>query len=207
MTPTPRDPHRHDPQPHPGDAALGPTPDGHRYFRRSIPLAHSFAPHDAAQNASLDRAFERARAMLQSWGPQLGAGMRIEFDAADATATAADADAEDGFTPLPAPSVGLQGRLTSRVAGVVPLRAPFRVIAADFDSTDHAGYAYETLPGHPEHGREAFYVTRTEALVEFTVMAFSQPAVWYARLGGPVTRIIQNRYTNKYLLAMAVSPR
>ncbi|MFD0638703.1 DUF1990 family protein [Catenulispora yoronensis] len=93
------------------------------------------------------------------------------------------------------------------MAGVVPLRAPFRIVAAEFDRADWAGYAYETLPGHPERGREAFYVTRAEGLVEFTVMAFSQPAVWYSRLGGPVTRVIQNRYTNKYLLAMAVSPR
>jgi uncharacterized protein (UPF0548 family) len=183
------------PDPHPGDAALGPAPDGYRYFRRSIPLAHAFDPRDA----ELDRAFERARAMLQAWGPQLGAGMRIEVDD--------PADAQDGFVPLPAPYVGLQGRLISRVAGVVPLRAPFRVVTADFDRADYAGYAYETLPGHPERGREAFYVTRGEGLVEFTVMAFSQPAVWYSRLGGPVTRIIQNRYTNKYLLAMAVRPR
>lgn len=146
-------------------------------------LAHSFD----AQDAALDRAFERARAMLRAWGPQIGAGMRVEVDSA--------------------PSVGLEGRLVSRVAGVIPLRAPFRVIAADFDSADHAGYAYETLPGHPERGREAFYVTRGEGLVEFTVMAFSQPAVWYSRLGGPVTRIVQNRYTNKYLSAMAVRPK
>jgi uncharacterized protein (UPF0548 family) len=173
---------------HPGDAALGPTPDGHRYFRRSIPLAHSFDPQDPA----LDRAFERARAMLQAWGPQIGAGMRVEVA---------------GSELLPAPSVGLEGRIVSRVAGVIPLRAPFRVITADFDSADFAGYTYETLPGHPERGREAFYVTRAVGLVEFTVMAFSQPAAWYARLGGPVTRIIQNRYTNKYLLAMAVSAR
>jgi uncharacterized protein (UPF0548 family) len=187
------------PQPHPGDAALGPTPDGYRYFRRSIPLAHSFDPEDAA----LDRAFERARAMLRAWGPQLGAGMRIEVD----DVAGDTADAEDGFAPLPAPAVGLEARLVSRVAGVIPLRAPFRVLTAEFDSADHAGYAYEALPGHPERGREAFYVTRSEGLVEFTVMAFSQPSAWYSRLGGPVTRIIQNRYTNKYLLAMAVSPR
>ncbi|ACU69587.1 conserved hypothetical protein [Catenulispora acidiphila DSM 44928] len=200
MTPTPTP----TPPPHPGDAALGPTPDGHRYFRRSIPLAHSFDPQDA----SLDRAFERARAMLQSWGPQLGAGMRIEFAAASDADADADADADGGQAfALPSPSVGLEGQLVSRVAGLIPLRAPFRVITAEFASTDHAGYAYETLPGHPERGREAFYVTRAEGLVEFTVMAFSQPVVWYARLGGPVTRIIQNRYTNKYLLAMAVSPR
>ena len=195
---------------HPGDAALGPIPEGYRYFRRSIQLAHSFDPQDA----TLSRAFERARAMLRSWGPQIGAGMRIEFDtAADAGAddnadAHADVDAaEEAFAPLPAPSVGLEGRLISRVAVLVPLHAPFRVVAADFDSTDHAGYAYETLPGHPERGREAFYVTRAEGLVEFTVMAFSQPALWYSRLGGPVTRIIQNRYTNKYLLAMTVAPR
>ena len=153
--------------------------------------------------------------MLQAWGPQIGAGMRVEVDSAAATATAAadldtdsgtDSDAEDAFAPLPAPSVGLEGRLISRVAGLIPLYAPFRVITAEFGSADHAGYAYETLPGHPERGREAFYVTRGEGLVEFTVMAFSQPALWYSRLGGPVTRIVQNRYTNKYLLAMAVRP-
>ncbi|MEZ0115927.1 uncharacterized protein (UPF0548 family) [Catenulispora sp. EB89] len=183
--------------PHPGDAALGPTPDGYRYFRRSIPLAHSFDPRDAA----LDRAFERARAMLQAWGPQLGAGMRIEVETQDMAMPVPLP------LPLPAPAVGLEARLISRVAGVIPLRAPLRVITAEFDSADHAGYAYETLPGHPERGREAFYATRTEGLVEFTVMAFSQPAAWYSRLGGPVTRIIQNRYTNKYLLAMAVRPR
>ena len=152
----------------------------------------------------MSRAFERARALLRAWGPQIGAGMRVEVgSAADA---GADHEAEEAFASLPAPSVGLEGRLVSRVAGVIPLRAPFRVITAEFDSADHAGYAYETLPGHPERGREAFYVTRGEGLVEFTVMAFSQPAVWYSRLGGPVTRIIQDRYTNKYLLAMAVRP-
>jgi uncharacterized protein (UPF0548 family) len=198
MTPTPQ------PEPgpgngtetglHPGDAALGPTPDGYRYFRRSIRLGRSSEPEDAG----LSRTFERARAMLQAWAPQVGAGMTIEIDSA--------AGAEDTFTPLPPPSVGLEGILRSRVAGVIALRAPFRVVAADFTSANHAGYAYETLPGHPERGREAFYVTREDGVVEFTVMAFSQPAVWYSRLGGPVTRIIQNRYTNKYLLAMAVRP-
>jgi uncharacterized protein (UPF0548 family) len=177
------------PTPHPGDAAIGPAPDGYRYFRRSIPLAHAFVPDDPAA----DRAFERARAMLRTWGPQIGAGMHVEVESSDGL--------------LPAPEAGLEGRLTARVAGLVPLRAPFRIVAADFDSADWAGFAYETLPGHPERGREAFYVTRADGLVEFTVMAFSQPAVWYSRLGGPITRMLQNRYTNKYLLAMAVRPR
>ena len=98
-------------------------------------------------------------------------------------------------------------RVTARIAGVVPLRAPVRIIAADFDHADFAGFAYETLPGHPERGREAFYVTRTDGLVEFTVTAFSKPAAWYSRLGGPITHVVQNRYTNKYLLAMAIQPR
>jgi uncharacterized protein (UPF0548 family) len=175
--------------PHPGDAAIGPAPDGYRYFRRSIPLAQAFGANDPA----VDRAFERARAMLRAWGPQIGAGMRVEVASPDGM--------------LPAPEVGMEGRLTARVAGVVPLRAPFRIITAEFDEADWAGFAYEALPGHPELGRESFYVTRTDGLVEFTVTAFSKPAVWYSRLGGPVTRIVQNRYTNKYLLAMAIRPR
>lgn len=179
---------------------LGPTPDGYRYFQRSIQLAHSYDPTDAG----LDRAFERARAMLKVWAPQIGAGTRVEVEA---TATAdTTTEAEDDFVPLPAPSVGLEARLVSRIAGVIPLSAPIRVVAVDFDSAAHAGYAYETLPGHPERGREAFYVTREEDSVEFTVMAYSQPALWYSRLGGPVTRMLQNRYTNKYLLAMRVRP-
>lgn len=176
-------------QPHPGDIALGPTPEGYRYFRRSIPLAHAFGADGAA-----DRAFERARAMLRAWGPQIGAGMRVEVDTSEALGV------------LPAPEVGLEGLLIARIAAAIPLRAPFRVVAAEFDGTDYAGFAYETLPGHPEQGREAFYVTRNAGLVEFTVMAFSRPAAWYSRLGGPVTRMLQNRYTNKYLLAMAVRP-
>ncbi|NUP50484.1 MAG: DUF1990 domain-containing protein [Catenulispora sp.] len=181
--------------PHPGDLAIGPVPDGHRYFRRSLPLAHAFTPGDPAA----DRAFERARAMLRAWGPQIGAGMRVEVASASASGS------PDAL--LPAPEAGLEVRVTARLAGIVPVPAPVRIIAADFDEADWAGFAYEALPGHPETGREAFYVTRTDGLVEFTVTAFSKPATWYSRLGGPITRIVQNRYTNKYLLAMAIQPR
>ena len=65
---------------------------------------------------------------------------------------------------------------------------------------------------HPETGRESFVVTRSpgpEGFEEvwFTVTAYSRAASWYARLGGPVTRIIQKRYANKYLLAVAVQPK
>ena len=74
------------------------------------------------------------------------------------------------------------------------------------------GFAYETLPGHPENGKESFVVTRVRTPdgfdeVWFTVTAYSKPALWCSRLGGPVTRIIQNRHTNKYLRAMAIRPR
>ena len=41
------------------------------------------------------------------------------------------------------------------------------------------------------------------------VRAFSRPARWYSRLGGPVTSWMQRRYTERYLAAAerAVGPR
>jgi uncharacterized protein (UPF0548 family) len=164
---------------------IGATPPGFRFFQRRILLSSTMV--DAP-----DRDFERARALVRSWGPQIGAGMRVD-------------GAENP------PHIGAETVIRARVAGVIPLRAPIRVCWT-VDERDRVGFAYETLPGHPENGKESFVVTRVRTAdgfdeVWFTVTAYSKPAVWYSRLGGPVTRIIQNRYTNKYLRAMAIRPR
>jgi uncharacterized protein (UPF0548 family) len=164
---------------------IGDTPPGYRYLQRRI-LVGSVPPGTA------DRSFERARALLQAWGPQVGAGMRVE----------------GAPTPF---SVGATAVITTRIGGVLPMRAPLRVCWV-IDERDRAGFAYETLPGHPELGKESFVVTREvdgDGFVQvwFTVTAYSKAAAWYSRLGGPVTRIIQKRYANKYLRAMAVRPR
>lgn len=85
--------------------------------------------------------------------------------------------------------------------GPVRIGAPCRVVGV-LDEGDRAGFAYGTLAGHPESGEEAFVVERDfEDVVWFTIRAFSRPATWWSRLGGPATRAIQRVVTNRYVAA------
>jgi uncharacterized protein (UPF0548 family) len=62
------------------------------------------------------------------------------------------------------------------------------------------GFAYGTLPGHPESGEEAFVVTmQDDGNVALTVTAFSRPASLAARMAGPVAAAVQSHITNRYL--------
>jgi uncharacterized protein (UPF0548 family) len=88
--------------------------------------------------------------------------------------------------------------------GFGPLRlwAPCQVVYV-VDEPSRQGFAYGTLPGHPESGEESFVVSIDEDdVVEFTVTAFSRPATWFSRLGGPLTGFVQRRVTWRYLDAV-----
>jgi len=85
-----------------------------------------------------------------------------------------------------------------------PLRmvAPCRVVAI-VDEQDAKGFAYGTLPGHPEHGEERFTVTIDgDDCVVLHIVAFSRPATWWSRAGAPVAARIQRRTTTRYLNAL-----
>jgi uncharacterized protein (UPF0548 family) len=85
--------------------------------------------------------------------------------------------------------------VTVTLAGVV--KAPCRVVWT-VEEHRRAGWAYGTLAGHPERGEEAFVVDRTgDGTVWLTVSAFSRPASWYARAGGPATRGLQHAYARR----------
>jgi uncharacterized protein (UPF0548 family) len=87
--------------------------------------------------------------------------------------------------------------------GVGPLavRIPCRVVYV-INEPDRTGFAYGTLPGHPERGEESFVLTRlVDGRLTFTVTAFSRPATRLARFGGPATRSIQDRVSGRYLRA------
>jgi uncharacterized protein (UPF0548 family) len=88
--------------------------------------------------------------------------------------------------------------------GVGPLVmvAPCRVVAV-IDEEDRFGFAYGTLPGHPERGEELFAIEREEGGSTFRINAFSRPDQVLVRLGGPVARRMQTRVTNRYLGALA----
>ncbi|ONK11790.1 DUF1990 domain-containing protein [Streptomyces sp. MP131-18] len=84
--------------------------------------------------------------------------------------------------------------------GVWRLRlwAPCRVVWT-VNEPDRAGFAYGTLPGHPERGEEAFLVERLpDDSVWLTVLALSRGAVWYTRAAGPLGRAVQRGAARGY---------
>jgi uncharacterized protein (UPF0548 family) len=85
---------------------------------------------------------------------------------------------------------------------LLALAAPCRVVGV-VDEHDRWGFAYGTLPGHPEQGEEAFVVSMSsDRSVRFEVLAFSRPADLLVRLAGPVGRAVQKAGTNGYLRAL-----
>ena len=65
------------------------------------------------------------------------------------------------------------------------------------------GFAYGTLPGHPERGEESFVLERRDDRRIFTIRAFSRPVDPLARLSGPIGRAVQRSVTRRYVRAPA----
>ena len=85
------------------------------------------------------------------------------------------------------------------------LRATCLVVVS-VEEERESGFAYGTTTPHPERGEEAFMVRwLDDDRVIGSVAAFSQPAVWYSRLGGPMTRFVQRQMARRYLRAL-ISP-
>jgi uncharacterized protein (UPF0548 family) len=83
--------------------------------------------------------------------------------------------------------------------GPAYMLAPCRIVYVT-DQDDEFGFGYGTLPGHPERGEEAFHLRRHHSGgVTFEIVAFSRPAQLLARLGGPISRVVQGRTTRAYL--------
>jgi uncharacterized protein (UPF0548 family) len=126
--------------------------------------------------------FERAGAALMSWQMHQRAGLGVVTDFPIATPGAAV------LLSIGRPPFGL----------TMPCRVIYQV-----SDEQRQGFAYGTLPGHPESGEEFFVVTRDwDHRVMFTVRAFSRPATRLARLGGPLTRVAQDLATRRYLYAL-----
>ena len=89
------------------------------------------------------------------------------------------------------------------IVGLGPVRAPCRVVYV-IDDTNRRGFAYGTLPGHPESGEELFAVRYDPSTdeVHAEVVAFSRHATWWSKLGAPVTSLAQRIITTRYLTAL-----
>ena len=78
---------------------------------------------------------------------------------------------------------------------VIPCRVVYRT-----DEPRSFGFAYGTLPGHPERGEESFHVTwEDQGVVSFSVVAFSRPGDMATRLAGPVATLIQSAAKSRYI--------
>jgi uncharacterized protein (UPF0548 family) len=111
----------------------------------------------------------------------------------------AHANAGVTITP-PDPSIETGGAvLVSRGFGCLLLVAPCRIVY-DTDTPTRFGFAYGTLPGHPEQGEEAFHVLRDEdGAINVEIVAFSRPSDLSTRLAGPIARWTQTTVTRQYV--------
>ena len=110
---------------------------------------------------------------------------------------------EAGLAPVSAADRAVTGAVVVLRAGFGPLRLPIpcRVVYTE-ESADRRGFAYGTLPGHPERGEEAFLVElAATGEVHVRIRAFSRPATLLARAGGPLTRLVQAYATDRYVSA------
>ncbi|MCP2280262.1 Uncharacterized protein, UPF0548 family [Nocardia amikacinitolerans] len=131
--------------------------------------------------------FERAGAEILAYRMQKGVGI---FGHAS--------------TPTAEPGTALTVRLG---IGPIALVAPCRVVYV-LDDENRRGFAYGTLPGHPEIGEELFAVEYdpTDDSVHGLITAFSRPASWYTRLGGPAARLMQRVMAGRYLATLPKRP-
>lgn len=149
-------------------------------------LAEQLPPgyrHDRRERTLAARpdAFERAVDGICNWAAHRGAGLLVG--------------------PSDEPALGATVAVAVRIGPLTAI-APCRVVRV-VDDGERFGFAYGTLPGHPEAGEEAFVVARRAEGVAFTITAFSRPSAWLARLGGPLTRRMQVRTIDRYLDGLA----
>jgi uncharacterized protein (UPF0548 family) len=135
--------------------------------------------HDVEEVQLPDRpdAFERGADGLRQWAAHRGAGLSVEPH---------EQPALNATVAVGAPLGPMTAVAVCRIVTVV-------------DEADWYGFAYGTLPGHPEQGEEAFVVERVDDRAVFRVVAFSRPFELLARAGGPISRRIQRSTTRRYL--------
>lgn len=66
------------------------------------------------------------------------------------------------------------------------------------DEPRRFGFAYGTLPGHVERGEERFLVEwLPDDTVVYTLVAFSRPRYWMARIAKPIARMLQRAFVRR----------
>ena len=151
-------------------------------YDSASPPAGLHRTHREAVLGSGRQVFERCCTALATFDMHRRAGLR---------AWASDPRAGAGTTVVLAMPLGPLWAL-----------APCRVVRR-IDEDDRQGFAYATLPGHPERGIEDFVVERRpDDSVWLLISALSEPGSWVTRMAGPVGAALQRRATERYVTAM-----
>ena len=184
-------------------------PTGYRPLERRARIGHG------------DARFEYAWMAALSWGVQRNSGFRVDvldappevtnhtyipvsFDTAGMPIVPSASGDDVVFGPDGRPFVA-PGHTALLIIPFGPfgIPAPVRVVYI-IDEPKRKGFAYGTLPGHPENGEEAFIVDqKPDGSVWITIRAFSRPATWYWWALYPFLRAVQEHYTKRYLRALA----
>lgn len=155
----------------------------HGATRGELPAGYRHVEREAVLGRG-GELYARAVAATLAWGVQAGSAVRVR--------TVGRTDAG----PL---------RVDDTVVMRVPLwprDVPCRVVYV-IDEPRRAGFAYVTLPGHPEAGEEAFLVEhRDDDTVVLRIRAISRPASWLFRVAYPAVLLMQEIYTRRYLHAL-----
>ena len=87
--------------------------------------------------------------------------------------------------------------------GVLGVTAICKTVAVVAEG-DTTGFAYGTLPGHPQEGEESFLLShRPDDSVVLTIRAVSKPASALIKLAGPLAHAKQAGAAKKFLAAAA----
>ncbi|MDR3613336.1 MAG: DUF1990 domain-containing protein [Candidatus Obscuribacterales bacterium] len=107
-------------------------------------------------------------------------------------------------TEIPIESGAVVGLLTSYAAIWLLFACRIVYVVNEDGATQKYGFAYGTLPEHPECGEERFTVewNTSDNSVWYEILAFSHPACLPTRIAYPLTRTIQKRFAKDSQRAM-----
>ena len=186
-------------------------PAGFRPFEQRTRIGHGEARWQHAWQSAM------------TWGIQRGSGIQVRLHDSPAEVTEGTYTPvafDDAGEPIASPLASESDEIVYGAEGhpfiapgdtavlVVPLwlfgiRAPCRVIYV-IDEPNRKGFAYGTLPGHPESGEEAFIVDQTDdGSVWLTIRSLSRPSGWQWWAVYPVLRIAQAIFTRRYFRALS----
>jgi uncharacterized protein (UPF0548 family) len=157
---------------------------------RTTPPAGFIIDHNRIRLGEGRKIYDRAIAALRSW-------QHFEFDWAS-------------VVPRQSPiEAGTTVAVEARTFGFWSLNACRIVYTTNEDGlTKRFGFAYGTLPDHAERGEERFMIECLEDdSVWYDIYAFSRPQKAVVKLGLPLARMLQKRFSRDSLAAMSKATR